>query len=129
MTSTSFSGNTGEPSALVAHVAVFGKDSTDTNIQLLVNSNAGSGTKTDTGIPLVANAWYEGSIWTEAGSTKVYALLIRMDTGDIWFGSTTTDVPATGALLMAQLLGGLNGTNTGTAFNMCMSQMIVRAGQ
>lgn len=128
MTSSTFVASTAEPSALTAHVAAFAKDSTDTNIQLLVNSNAGSGTKTDTGIPLVANGWYETSIWTEPGSTTVYGLLIRLDTGDIWFGSTTTDVPANGAITMPQVLGGLNGTNTGTAFVMNMQSLMVRTG-
>lgn len=127
MTSTTFVGNTGEPSALTAHVAAFAKDSTDTNIQLLVNSNVGSGTKIDTGIPLVANAWYIGRIWNESGSTTIYALLIRCDTGDIFYTSTSTDTPGNGALLMAQALGGLSGT-TGTAFNFCLGQMIIRSG-
>jgi hypothetical protein len=128
MTSATFVGNTGEPSAFTANYACFAKDSTDTNIQLLVNSNAGSGTKTDTGIPLTANGWYEASIWCEPGSNKVYGLLIRLDTGDIWFGSTTTDVPASLAIMLPNLLGSLNGTNTGTAFTMAIGSMAVRSG-
>jgi len=128
MTSTTFVASTAEPSALTAHVAVFGLDSTDTNIQLVVNSNAGTGTKTDTGITLTANAWYQARIWNESGSTTIYALLFRCDTGAIFYTTTSTDVPGNGALLMAQTLGGLNGTNTGTAFNLCFGQMIVRSG-
>ena len=128
MTSTTFAGNTGEPSALTANLACFAKDSTDTNIQLLVNSNAGGGTKTDTGIPLTANGWYEASVWIEPGSNKVYGLLIRLDTGDIWYGSTTTDVPANGASMLCNALGGLSST-TGTAFQMCVGSMSLRAGQ
>lgn len=127
LTSTTYLANTGEPSALTANVACFAKDSTDTNIQLLVNSNAGTGTKTDTGIPLTTNGWYEASVWMEPGSNKVYGLLIRLDTGDIWFGSTTTDVPATGALMLPMLLGGLSAT-TGTAFKMEVGSMFIRAG-
>lgn len=126
MTSTTLVGSTAEPSAVVGHIAAFSLDSADTNIQLLTNSNAGGGTKIDTGIPLVANGWYEGHVWCEPGSNKVYGLLIRVDTGAIWLGSTVTDVPATGAAFFAQLLGSLNGTNTGTAFQMCMGQMFVR---
>lgn len=127
MTATSFSGNAGEPSALTAHYALFGLDSTDTNIQLLVNSNVGSGTKTDTGIPWVANGLYEGSLWTEPGSTKVYGLLIRLDTGAIWYGSTTTDVPATGTLMTMQMIAGLSAT-TGTALNLRFLSMMARTG-
>jgi hypothetical protein len=127
MTGTTFIANTGEPSALVANVAAFAKDSTDTNIQLLVNSNAGSGTKTDTGIALAANGWYEASIWAEPGSNKIYGLLVRLDTGAIWFGSTTTDVPANGALLFPQMIGGLSST-TGTAFVLQAGSMTLRTG-
>ena len=128
MTSATFVGNTGEPSAFTANYACFAKDSGDTNIQLLTNSNAGGGTKIDTGIPLVANGLYEASVWIEPGSNKVYGLLIRIDTGDIWLGSTTTDVPANGAILLPNLLGGLNGANTGTAFTMKVISMAIRTG-
>lgn len=117
-----------ESGALTAHIAAFGKDSTDTNIQLITNSNAGGGTKIDTGIPLAANAWYGCKIWQDPGSTTVKALLIRYDTGDIFYTTTTTDVPGNGALLMAQALGGLNATNTGTAIQFNMGAMFVRSG-
>lgn len=128
LTASTFVANTGEPSAFTANYAVFGKDSTDTNIQLLVNSNVSTGTKTDTGIPLTANGWYDGCIWQDAGSTAVEALLVRADTGDIWYGTTSTDVPANGSLLFPQLLGGLNGTNTGTAFTLNVGQFSLRTG-
>lgn len=120
--------STAEPSTLVSDMAVFALDSTDTNIQLLVNNNSGSGTKTDTGIPLVANGFYEASIWADPGSNKIYGLLIRLDTGAIWFGSTTTDVPSNGATVRPFCIGGLNGTNTGTAFTMQISSMTMRLG-
>jgi hypothetical protein len=119
---------TGEPSALTASVMGFAKDSTDTNIQLLVNSNAGSGTKTDTGIPLVANGWYSASVWCEPGSNTVTGLLIRLDTGAIWYGSTSTDVPANGALMIPQCFGGLTST-TGTAFILNIGSFTIRMSQ
>ncbi len=127
LSSVNYAGNTGEPSALTANLAAFAKDSTDTNIQLLVNSNAGGGTKTDTCIPLVANSCYESCIWTEPGSTKIYGLLIRLDTGDIWFGSTTTDVPVNGATMMPCVIGCLSAT-TGTAIILCCGSMVIRTG-
>jgi hypothetical protein len=127
LTSSTMVGSS-EPSAVVASVAAFGKDSTDTNIQLLVNSNSGGGTKTDTGIALVATGWYEATVWAEPGGGTIYGLLIRLDTGAIWFGSTTTDIPANGALLFPQLLGGLNATNTGTAFQLTTGTLLVRTG-
>lgn len=128
MISSTFATSTQEPSALIAHIAAFGFDSTDTNIQLLTNSNAGACTKVDTGIPFVANGWYEFRIWTDPGSNKVWGLLMRLDTGAIWLGSTTTDVPADGALLFPQILGGLNGTNAGTAFTMQFGSVSIRNG-
>jgi hypothetical protein len=129
LTSVTFVANTGEPSALQsASVAAFAKDSTDTNIQLLTNDGtATNGTKVDTGIPFAANAWYEASIWIEPGSNKVWGLLIRRDTGAIWLGSTITDVPASGALLFPQLLGGLSST-TGTAILIKCGDLIIRSG-
>lgn len=127
MTGTTFVANTGEPSALTANVACFAKDSTDTNIQLLVNSNAGTGTKTDTGIPLTANGWYKAMVWNEAGTNAICGLLIRLDTGDIWFGTTSTDTPANGALLFPQVIAGLSAT-TGTAAILHYGSMMVRAG-
>lgn len=127
MTSVTLVGVTGEPSAHTAHIVGFAKDSTDTNIQLLVNSNAGSGTKTDTGIPLVATGVYEMSVWLEPGGGRAYGYIYRLDTGAIWYGSTTTDIPNAAATMHAQLLGGLSAT-TGTAIIMQMMAMMVRAG-
>jgi hypothetical protein len=124
--SSTFVGNTGEPSAFTAHVAAFAKDSTDTNIQFLTNSNAGAGTKIDTGIPLVANGWYEASVWADPGGGRIYGLLIRLDTGEIWYGSTTTDIPAATTLLL-MLIGGLSAT-TGTAFIMHPGSLSIRNG-
>lgn len=131
MTSATFVGNTGEPSALVAKVAAFAKDSGDTNIQLLTNDGTGGGTKIDTGIAWAANGWYESSIWCEPGSNKVNALLMRMDPGNeaVWFQSTTTDVPIDGSLLFPQMMGGLNGTNTGTAIVFHGGSLFIRTGQ
>lgn len=127
MTGTTFVANTGEPSALVANYAVLGKDSTDTNLQFLCNSNAGAGTKIDTGIALVANGVYECTIWFEPGSNTMRMLLFRLDTGAIYYGSTATDVPANGALLIPQVLCGLSGT-TGTAIVLNFCQAVFRTG-
>ena len=117
-----------EPSALTANLAVFGKDSTDTNIQFITNSNAGSGTKTDTGIPLVANDFYEATIWSDPGGGRIYGLLVRLGTGDIWYGSTTSDLPANGSLLFMNTIGGLSAT-TGTAFQMCIASVMIRGAK
>ena len=127
MTNTTFVGVTTEPSALTANYAVFAKDSTDTNIQLLTNSNVSTGTKVDTGIALAANDWFHAQIWTPPGSTTVYALLIKMNDGSIYYGSTSTDVPATGSLLFPQAMANLSAT-TGTAVILHYGGYWVRTG-
>jgi hypothetical protein len=114
VTSTSLVGNTGEPSALTANYATFAKDSTDTNIQLLTNSNAGTGTKIDTGIAMAANDWFHAQLWTPPGSTTVHGLLIKMNDGSIYYGSTSTDTPVNGAAMAPNVVSGLSAT-TGTA--------------
>ena len=126
MTGTTFVAQTIEPSAFTAHYAAFAKDSTDTNIQLLTNSNVGTGTKITTGIPLVLNSWYHAQIWMPPGGATVYALLVRLDTGAIFYTFTTTDIPGTATMRM-NVIGGLSAT-IGTAFTLDMGAMIARAG-
>jgi len=131
MTGTTFVASTAEPSALVASFAALTKDSTDTNLQFTTNDGSGSGTKSDTGIPLTTNGWYECTIWAPPGGGTIYCLLIRLDDpsgSNIWFGSRTSDLPANGTLPFPQILGGLNATNTGTAIIMEIGMMHIRVG-
>jgi len=125
-TGTNYVGQTIDPSAFTAHFAAFALDAADTNIQLLTNSNAGGGTKIDTTIPLVQDGWYHAQIWMRPGGGRVYALLVRLDTGAIWYGTTTTDIPGTTTLL-PNCVGGLSST-TGTAFTLNMGALMLRAG-
>lgn len=127
LSSVTIVANTGEPSALVASIAAFAKDSTDTNIQLLTNDNSGGGAKVDTGIPWAVDGWYEASVWVEPGGGRVSGLLLRLDTGDIWYGSTTTQLPANGATFLPMLIGGLSGT-TGTALQFEIGSYCIRGG-
>jgi CubicO group peptidase (beta-lactamase class C family) len=69
--------------------------------------------KSDTGIPLVADAWYHARIWAEPGGGTIYGLLIRVDTGAIWYGARTTDLPANGTRMSAYAYGSLSSA-TGT---------------
>jgi hypothetical protein len=128
LTATTYVGSTAEPSALVASFAALTLDSTDTNLQFTTNDNSGGGGKNDTGIPFVVNGWYEVSIWAPPGGGSVSCILVRLDTGAIWYGTTALNLPANGALLAPHILGGLNGTNTGTAFVFQFGSMTVRAG-
>lgn len=125
LTSATYAGSTAEPSALTAHIVALAKDSTDTNLQLLTNSNAGGGTKIDTGIPLVVNSFYLCHLSVPKGSTTVSITLDRLDTGATFTTSTTTDVPATDSFLQYNILGGLSAT-TGTAFIMHVQNLLLR---
>jgi len=124
---TAINASTADPSSYT-NILMFAKDAADTNIQFMVNDGSGTATKTDTGIPLAANGWYEASIWFDPGGAKAYGLLVRLDTGDIWFGSATSNLPANGSLLIPALYGSLNGTNTGTAIIMHIGTMVSRTG-
>ena len=118
--------STVEPSALVASYASVALDSTDTNLQILTNDGTTGGTKVNTGMPLVANSFYEILLWSNPGSLTVFYLLIRLDTGAIFYGSTATDVPTTGALMFPQMIGGLSAT-TGTAMIAHFGHMLFRS--
>jgi hypothetical protein len=116
-----------DPSAIsAAQIAAFAKDAGDTNIQLLTKDGT-TANKVDTGIPLVANGWYEASVWWEPGGGKVYGLLLRLDTGAIWLGSTTTNLPTNGTFMFPQVTGS-TGTATGTAIVFHTGHMTLRVG-
>lgn len=125
MTSSSYS--TGEPSAKTAHLAALGLDSTDTNLQIITNSNAGACTKINTGIPLVAAACYDLTLWSDPGSLTIFYLLIRLDNGAIFYGSTATDVPTADQAMFPNVLGALNATNTGTAIVVHICHSLIRS--
>lgn len=111
---------TGEPSAGV-NQATFSKDSTDTNIQFMVNDGSGAATKQDTGIPFALNAVYKARIWCPPGPDggPIRATLVRLDTGDIWHGSASSNLPAVDTLMGDAMQAGLSAT-TGTAMTFCV---------
>jgi hypothetical protein len=123
---TTFVAVTTDPSAFTARYACFALDVADTNIQFLTNANTTTGTKIDTGLTFDTGGWYHAQIWMMPGGGRVYGLLIRLDTGAIWFGSTTTDIPDT-TTLRGHVLGG-RGAGTGTDFVMHMGAAMLRAG-
>lgn len=128
LTDNSFVGSTAEPSAFAQSFAVLGKDSGDTNLQFITNDAGVTAGKTDTGIALVANGWYESAMWAPPGGGKICFLLFRLDTGAIFYAERTTDLPANGSLLKWNALTSLNGTDTGTAIITHIGSMALRAG-
>ena len=123
----SLSGAT-EPSALVESYVLCAADSTDTNLQFMVNNNSGSGTKTDTGIAWVINAWYHYAMWNYPGSLEWHQLLVREDTGAIYYRKTSTDVPPTATGLQPFIRGFLT-ASTGTAIIMDLGEVKLKAGR
>ena len=114
-----------EPSSQL-NACFFGKDSADANIQFMVNDGAGACTKQDTGIPLVANGFYEVTTRCPPGGASVVGMLFRLDTGAIWIGSANTNLPAVDTILRANLMAGLNGTTLTTAMIMQMQSLFLR---
>lgn len=80
-------GNTVIPSALTDIVG-FGKDQGDTNLQFMVNNNAGTATKTDTGIPFtsLANHILQVRLFCDAAGALISATFTDLETG----GATVT---------------------------------------
>jgi hypothetical protein len=104
----------GEPSALT-DVAMFAKDSTDTNLQFMVNDSSGAATKQDTSIALAINALYEASVWCDPAGATVYGLLANYTSQTLWYGSAASNLPTAATFLNTRLGAGLNGSDTGTA--------------
>lgn len=127
VSSVTYVAATVEPSLFVSNLAIFGRDSADTNIQFMTNNASASANKIDTGIPFVANGWYEATIWAEPGSSTVFGLLVRIDTGDIWFGSSSTKPPLANPMYF-YIIAALDGTNVGTAPQIGMQQFVSRIG-
>jgi hypothetical protein len=117
---------TSEPSAQTGNFSAFGLDSTDTNLQLMTRDNTTTG-KTDTSIALVNGGFYLARMWAPPGGAKIYGLLIRVDTGAIWFGNRTANLPTSGSALVPTFVAGLNATNTGTAATLHIGSIVTRA--
>jgi hypothetical protein len=114
-----------DPSGLL-NMAAFIKDSADTNIQFATNDGTSTATKVDTGIPLVANSFYEMSIWQNPGEAKIYYSLVRLDTGAVKLGSVTADLPVADTAMLPQIQGSLAAT-IGTAIVMEISSLYLRS--
>jgi hypothetical protein len=125
LSQTTFVANVGEPSALVASYAILGKDSTDTNLQFMTNSNAGAATKTDTGIALANGGVYDLTIWQDPGAANIKMLLMRIDSQAVFYKEISTDLPVTGNNL-PMMLAGLSGT-TGTAIAIGIEHYLMRS--
>jgi hypothetical protein len=125
--SASVSALAGEPSALV-NVAMFAKDSTDTNIQFMVNDASGTATKADTNIAFAINVLYEASIWCAPGGAAQFGLLVDYTNQALWYGSASSNIPVATTSIGWRCGGSLNGTDTGTALNFRFAGLYLRSG-
>lgn len=124
--STTYVGQTVDPSGYTTSAAAFIKDAADTNLQLFTRGGATAGTKTDTGIPFAALGWYETMVWWEPSGGRVFGKIFRLDNGAIWVGSQATQLPANGSLMRPHIIGGVGASAASTAFGMGMGSMFMR---
>lgn len=117
----------GEPSALT-DILILGKDSTDTNIQMMVNDASGSATKQDTSIAFAINTLYEAAVWCDPAGATGYGLLIDYTNQALWYGSASSNLPTASTGLSVRSGGGLNGTDTGTALVFHFGGLYFRSG-
>lgn len=85
-----------EPSSRTNIIGV-GADSTDSNLQFMVNDSTGTATKVDLGsnFPAKTNgAMYELIIYSPVDSTSVYYSLERLDSAHFTTGFATSDIPS-----------------------------------
>jgi hypothetical protein len=121
-------GGATEPSAVTAHLVWIGFDSTDANMQWIVNNNSGGGTKTNTGIAIATTGWYHAAAWNVPGSLEWNLLLVREDNGQIFFVKTSTDVPTSGQSFPFGIRAMITAT-TGTAIVLDLGHFMLRGGR
>lgn len=113
-----------EPSTLL-QVLGFGRDSTDTNLQIMHNDGSGTCTKVDLGANFPANTkdtdWYRGEFYCPPNGSTVYYLVTRMNTSDQALGSLTTNLPTNTNFLAPQ--GYINNTATAAAATLHYGRM------
>lgn len=125
--STSTATSAVEPSTLT-NIAMFAKDSTDANIQFMVNALTANATKQDTGLTADVDTLFEAAVWCDPGGTTMYGLLINYTTRVLWYGTAGSNLPQGASGLAPRCNGSLNGTNTGTALLFRFCGLYVRSG-
>lgn len=99
-----------DPSSLV-NMCGFGIDSTDTNVQWMVNDGTGTATKTDLGANFPGYATpgssiypvYYGRIFCEKGGSVIYYSLQRFDVANFASGSSSSNLPSNTVFMQAQV--------------------------
>jgi len=113
------------PSATLNMCAV-GKDSTDTNLQIMYNDGSGLATKVDTFIPWANNNLYEVRIWQNPGHAMISFSVRLVNTGQMYLHSAFTDLPVVDVGLVPQIIAGLANT-TGVAVVLAVSTVYLKS--
>lgn len=112
-----------DPDAFV-NVAMFGKRAGDSNVHVITNDAAGTGTSTDLGASFPAastTALYYGRLTARGGGTPAVDYFLRhLVTGDETSGTVTSTLPVADSLLVAAVYVG-NGPTTASAATMEVS--------
>jgi hypothetical protein len=91
-----------------------GKDSGDTNLQIMFNGASGTATKVDTGIVANANDVYRVTVFLPPNTTTTYVTLEKFTKSGVttFSSSNSAKAPAAGQMMYFQLAAN---TGTGTA--------------
>lgn len=108
-----------DPSA-ATNLFVVGKDSADSNLQLIYNDGSGSASKIDLGVNFPATTasvdFYDVELTMAVGGASATYKVTRVNTGNVATGTVITDLPATTTLLFWGVwfaTGATNGTYLG----------------
>lgn len=114
-----------DPSALLNCLGV-GKDGADTNWQFMHNDGAGAATKVDLGLAFNANnKSFVLELFVPSGGGSCFYQLTDMDTGTIYSGTVSTNLPAADTALQWRLWSSV-GTTAGTAVATDLSSVGIR---
>lgn len=113
-----------DPSSLTNIICV-GKDGGDTNLHFMHNDGSGTATKVNLGVALTANTTYDLVLSIPRGGGSCAYSLTDLDTGTIYSGSVSTDLPASNTGLIYILQGSV-GASGGTAISVDFGSLEVR---
>jgi hypothetical protein len=115
--------SSGAPSAAVNPSSLtnffgMGKDANDTNFYLIHNDASGTGTRVDMGANFPSNTSetdvYDVTIWCESNASGLSIRVVRLNTGDVYENTVTTDIPANNVMLNTHIMH-THGTGTTNA--------------
>jgi hypothetical protein len=107
------------------NVAIFGKDSGDSNIQVMTNDATSTAAKVDLGanFPATAGLYYARLVFTGGATRTLDYYIKRLDTGNVASGQITADLPVANTAGLTYITWGSNGPTTASAITFEHSYM------